>query len=210
MCGSALRSTVTKPRQVAFDSRPEGHSHIFVVSAAGGAPRELTTDNSNDILPRWSADGKFIYFASNRDGAWQTWKVPAAGGQPQQVIMNGGYLAMESPDGKWLYFTKADDSGLWRMPSGGGPDTHILPQPADGFWGYWAVTTSGIYFLDTSQSIWHIQFYEPATGKISTVATLERHPPPYSGITIDRNEDQLLLTDEVNAGSHINLVQNFP
>lgn len=47
-------------QQVAFDSRPEGHSHIFVVSAAGGAPRELTTGNSNDILPRWSADGKFI------------------------------------------------------------------------------------------------------------------------------------------------------
>jgi len=197
-------------QQVAFDSRPEGHSHIFVISAAGGARRELTTGNSNDILPRWSADGKFIYFASNRDDAWQTWKVSAAGGQPQRVTVNGGYLAMESPDEKWIYFTKADASGLWRMPSGGGQDTRILPQPAYGFWGYWAVTNSGIYFLDASQPIWHIQFYEPSSGKISTVATLSRHPPPYSGITIDRNEDQLLLTDEVNAGSHITLVQNFP
>jgi dipeptidyl aminopeptidase/acylaminoacyl peptidase len=197
-------------QQVAFDSRPEGHSHILVVSAAGGAPRKLTTGNSNDILPRWSADGKFIYFASNRGGVWQSWRVLAAGGQPQLVTTNGGYLAMESPDGKWLYFTKDNDSGLWRMPSGGGPETHILPQPADGFWGYWAVTISGIYFLDASQPIWHIQFYEPATGRISTVATLDRHPPPYSGISVDRNEDELLLTDEVNAGSHITLIQNFP
>jgi Tol biopolymer transport system component/DNA-binding winged helix-turn-helix (wHTH) protein len=197
-------------QQVAFDSRPEDHSHIFVVAGAGGAPRELTTGNSNDILPRWSADGKFIYFASNHGGIWQSWKVPVGGGQPQQVTMNGGYLAMESPDGKWLYFTKDNDSGLWKMPSGGGPETHILPQPAGGFWGYWAVTISGIYFLDASQPIWHIQFYEPATGKISTVATLDRHPPPYSGISVDRDEDQLLLTDEVNASSHITLVQNFP
>ncbi|WP_058185966.1 winged helix-turn-helix domain-containing protein [Terracidiphilus gabretensis] len=196
-------------QQVAFDSRPEGHSHILVVPAAGGAPREVTTGNSNDILPRWSADGQFIYFASNRSGVWQTWKVLVAGGQPQQVTTNGGYLAMESPDGKWLYFTKNNDSGLWRMPSGGGPETHILPQPADGFWGYWAVTTSGIYFLDASQPIWRIQFYEPATGRISTVAALDRHPPPYSGISVDRKEDQLLLTDEVNAGSHITLIQNF-
>jgi Tol biopolymer transport system component/DNA-binding winged helix-turn-helix (wHTH) protein len=197
-------------QRVAFDSRPEDHSHIFVVAGAGGAPRELTTGNSNDILPRWSADGKFIYFASNRGGIWQSWKVPVGGGQPQQVTMTGGYLAMESPDGKWLYFTKDNDSGLWKMPSGGGPETHILPQPAGGFWGYWAVTISGIYFLDASQPIWHIQFYEPATGKISTVATLDRHPPPYSGISVDRDEDQLLLTDEVNASSHITLVQNFP
>ena len=85
-----------------------------------------------------------------------------------------------------------------------------MPQPADGFWGYWAVTTSGIYFLDASQPIWRIQFYEPATGRISTVTTLDRHPPPYSGISVDRNEDQLLLTDEVDAGSHITLIQNFP
>jgi Tol biopolymer transport system component/DNA-binding winged helix-turn-helix (wHTH) protein len=197
-------------QQVAYDARPEGHSHIFVVSANSGPSRELTTGNSNDILPRWSADGKFIYFASNRSGTWQSWKVALQGGQPKQVTFNDGYLAMESPDGQWLYYARSSQPGVWRIPVGGGSETRVLPQPPDGFWGYWAVTAHGIYYLDATQPVWRIQLYDPATQKTSLVTTLERHPPPYSGISVDRNEDELLITDEGNASSHITLVQNLP
>jgi Tol biopolymer transport system component/DNA-binding winged helix-turn-helix (wHTH) protein len=203
-------------QQVAFDSRPEGHSHIFVISANGGTARQLTTGNSNDILPRWSADGQSLYFASNRGGSWQTWKVALAGGQPQQVTANGGYLAMESPDGKWVYYTRNDSAGIWRIPAAGesssaGPRTEmrVLPQPPDGYWGYWAVTTRGVYFLDSAQPAWRIQLWDPETQRISTVATLDRRPPPFSGISVDKNGDELLITDEGNASSHITLVQNF-
>lgn len=200
-------------QQVAFDTRPEGHSHIFVVSSNGGTPHELTTGNSNDILPRWSADGQSLYFASNRGGSWQTWKVALAGGQPQQVTANGGYLAMESPDGRWVYFTRNSEPGIWRISAAGqGPraETKILPQPPDGYWGYWAVTQRGIYFLDETQPAWRIQFWDAETQRISAVATLSRRPPPFSGITVDRAGQELLITDEDNASSHITLVQNFP
>lgn len=197
-------------QQVAFDARPEGHSHIFVISTNGGTPRQITSGNSNDILPRWSADGKFLYFASNRTGDWQSWKVPVAGGQPQQVTTTEGYLAMESPDGKWVYYTKGNTSGIWRIPTGGGPEVRIAPQPPDGYWGYWAVTQRGVYFLDAAQPQWRIQLYDPATKRISTVATLDRHPPPFSGISVNDKENELLITDEFNASSHITLVQNFP
>lgn len=197
-------------QEVAFDARPEGHSHIFVISANGGTPRQITSGNSNDILPRWSADGKFLYFASNRSGVWQSWKVPVAGGEPQQVTKTDGYLAMESPDGKWVYYTKSNHPGIWRIPAGGGPEVRIAPQPPDGYWGYWAVTRRGVYFLDGAQPEWRIQLYDPATKRISTVATLERHPPPFSGISVNNKDDELLITDEFNASSHITLVQNFP
>jgi len=202
-------------QQVAFDSRPEGHSHIFVVSANGGTARQLTTGNSNDILPRWSADGQSLYFASNRSGDWQTWKVALAGGQPQQVTIKDGYLAMESPDGQWVYYTKTSEPGIWRMPTvqnshaASHTETRVLPQPPDGYWGYWAVTTRGVYFLDGTQSTWRIQLWDPATQRISTVATLDRRPPPFSGISLDKNGEELLITDEGNASSHITLVQNF-
>ena len=197
-------------QSVAFDARPEGHSHIFVIAANGVAPRELTTGNANDILPRWSADGRFLYFASNRSGNWQTWKIALAGGQPQQVTATNGYLAMESPDGRWVYFTKTSEPGIWRMPTGGGAEARVLPQPPDGYWGYWAVTARGIYFLDSTQPKWRIQLYEPETQRISTVAVLDRRPPPFSGISVDPRGEELLITDEVNASSHITLVENFP
>ena len=197
-------------QMVAFDARPEDHSHIFVVSANGGTPRAVTQGNSNDILPRWSADGKSLYFASNRNGSWQTWKVATAGGAPVQVTTTTGFLAMESLDGQWIYFTRTSEPGIWRMPVGGGPETRILPQPPDGYWGYWAVTARGIYFLDSTQPEWRIQLYDPATGRITTEAALDRHPPPFSGISVDAAGDELLITDEINASSHITLVQNFP
>lgn len=199
-------------QQVAFDARPEGHSHIFVVSANGGTPRELTTGNSNDILPRWSADGQSLYFASNRGGEWQTWKIALANGRPQQITTAHGYLAMESPDGRWIYFTKNDEPGIWRIPAtSAGPktETRVLPQPADGYWGYWAVTARGIYFLNATQPVWNIQLWDPRTHRISTIVALDRHSPPFSGISVAKDGDELLITDKDNASSHITLVQNF-
>src|SRR4029077_7565161 len=37
-------------RQLVFDSRPAGLSSIYVISAAGGSPRRLTDENSEDVL----------------------------------------------------------------------------------------------------------------------------------------------------------------
>jgi Tol biopolymer transport system component/DNA-binding winged helix-turn-helix (wHTH) protein len=196
-------------QQIAFDSRPEGHSHIFVVAAAGGTPRQLTSGSSNDILPRWSADGQSVYFASNRSGTWQSWKIALHGDKPHQVTANGGYVAMESSDRRWIYYTKVDSSGIWRIPVDGGPEVSVLPQPQSGYWGYWTVARRGIYFLDFQQPAPRILLYDPETGKTTPVATLDRRPPPFSGVSVNRNEDELLITDEVNAGSHIILVENF-
>jgi Tol biopolymer transport system component len=196
-------------QEVAFDGRPAGHSHIFVVSAAGGSPREITSGESNDILPRWSADGQFVYFASNRSGAWQAWKISARGGQPRQVTTNGAFVAIESPDGRWVYYTKSDLDGIWRIPASGGPEERILAQPPAGYWGYWCVAARGIYLFDTELSKPRIVLYDPVTKKITRVATLDRYPPPYSGLTVNRGEDELLITDEHDAGSHITLVENF-
>ena len=44
--------------QIAFDSRFEGHSDIFVISANGGSPRRLTTEGYDNMMPSWSRDGQ--------------------------------------------------------------------------------------------------------------------------------------------------------
>lgn len=196
--------------QIAFDSRIDGHSHIFLMPAAGGSPRQLTFGDSNDIVPRWSVDGKSLFFASNRSGGWQSWKLSLPAGQLERVTTNGGYVAMESPDRRWIYFTKSDMSGLWRIPAGGGSEARVLSQPRGGYWGYWFVARRGIYVLDSDPPKPHIVFYDFATEKTATIATLDRYPPPYAGISVDENEKELLITDERNVGSHITLVENYP
>lgn len=207
---SGSPSWAAHSNRIAFDSRPDGHSHIFVTDAAGGTPRRLTAGEFNDILPRWSADDSTIYFRSNRGGRWQVWKVPSAGGTPQPVTNGEAIVAMESPDSKWLYFTKAEEQGIWRMPVEGGQEEQILRQPAAGFWGYWSVTERGIYYLDASQKVASIHLYQPVTKKDSRIAVLEHRPPIYSGITVSRDEQKLYMTDERNVGSHITLVEDLP
>lgn len=195
--------------QLAFDCRRNGHSHIFVMAVSGGTPRQLTFGDVNDIVPRWSIDGKFLYFRSNRGGRWQLWKLPATGGAAQPVTREDGFVGQESPDGKWLYFARGGENGIWRMPIAGGEEVRILDQPAAGYWGYWAVSSAGIYFLDQSRSTSApaISVYDPATQKITPFARLDRLPPLYSGISLIPGKRELLMDDKQDAGSHIAMTQ---
>src|SRR6266853_595021 len=49
-------------------------------------------------LPRWSKDGRWIYFSSNTSGSTQLWKIPREGGVPVQITRGGGFAALESAD----------------------------------------------------------------------------------------------------------------
>ncbi len=116
-------------RSIAFGLRVGGIQHIFVANANGGIPRKLMTDPAGDSTwPHWSRDGQSIYFRSKRGGTSQIWKMPATGGDAVQITPNGHErdLPQESPDGKSLYYVKADrypdQCSVWRMPAGGGGD----------------------------------------------------------------------------------------
>lgn len=192
---------------ILFDARIYGHAHIFVVPANGGSPKQITFGDVNDIVPRWSADGRSVYFRSNRGGRWQLWKLPLSGGVPQPVTSDDGIVAQESPDGKWLYFARGDENGIWRMPTAGGDAVRILDQPMNGYWAYWAVGRGGIYFLDQKQSTPWISVYDPATQKITGFIKLNRLPPTYSGLSMIRDGRDFLISDKFDAGSHITVAQ---
>ena len=49
-----------------------GYSHIFLVSAEGGTPRQLTTGDFNHRGPlSWTPDSKHILFSANRNKDWE-------------------------------------------------------------------------------------------------------------------------------------------
>ena len=55
--------------QIAFEAAIDGNTDVYVVGRDGGHLRRLTTEPSMDGVPTWSADGRWIYFASTRAGA---------------------------------------------------------------------------------------------------------------------------------------------
>ena len=58
---------------------------LIDLTAKEPAPRRLTQNPANDSTPRWSPDGKQIYFLSSRSGSTQVWRLPLTGGEPTQV-----------------------------------------------------------------------------------------------------------------------------
>jgi Tol biopolymer transport system component len=80
---------------------------IWLVPAAGGAPRQITSAGSND-RPRWSPDGRQIAFISTREGGPQIWLLDlASGGEARKItsISTGAGGHAWSPDGKSFVFS---------------------------------------------------------------------------------------------------------
>ena len=65
-----------------LSQRPRGQAEAYLVSAAGGNPRNLTSHPSLEIVAELSPDGRWIYFQSNRAEGNSIWKVPSSGGDP--------------------------------------------------------------------------------------------------------------------------------
>ena len=200
-------------KQIAFDSRVRGHADIYVVGLNGADPRRVTDDGYDDMIPSWSADGRWIYYTSNRSGDKQIWKVPSEGGQAVQVTQKGGISALESPDGKALYYvTPEDTSQVWQKDLPAGNEYRLAGMPAifdDAL--TWEVKNDGIYFaagdpFNAAQPL-ILQFFDFKTKKVRTVTTLG--PLGGFGIAIGRDGRTVLYSQEDQGGVNIMLVENF-
>ena len=217
-----LNKAVGSPRwspngqQIAFDVHGEDNGDIYVISAEGGLPHPVVADDSEDVLPAWSADGRWIYFVSNRTGGSELWKVPAVGGEALQVTRHGGGFAFESPDGKYVYYVKdlyyAKDSapGIWRVPADGGDETLVLDSYKPENFGDWTVVSDGIYFVnpDARDGV-AIEFFNFATKRVKQVAGLGKIDILFSGIAISPDRRHILYTQSDQSGGDIMLVENF-
>lgn len=85
----------------------ENPKQIYVVDLAGGTPRQLTTQGSDNERPRWLPDSSRIAFLSNRSGSLQVWTMRADGAEPRQItsVSTGAGGLLVSSDGKKLLFT---------------------------------------------------------------------------------------------------------
>ncbi len=186
-----------------FDSRPDGSEDIFVIPAGGGPFRKVTSENSNEVTPSFSADGKSIYFASDRAGAWQVWKQSVEGGAARQITSNGGFAPQESADGKWLYYAKSGSSGLFRIPVAGGEETNVLASLPPALWGGWALTEGRVIFAALPAEL---KVMDLATAKTRTIGSLTFAPAQWDGsVAISPDGRYALVTELERQGSEIHL-----
>ncbi|MFB6231036.1 MAG: DPP IV N-terminal domain-containing protein [Salinibacter sp.] len=115
--GPEIRSIAWSPTgaRLCFVAREDGKSDLYMVSASDGSSSRLTQTDSEDLIPRWSQDGRWIYFISNRTGQWEAWRVRTSpkARSVQQVTTGGAVAAQESATGSTLYFVRPDTTGIW-------------------------------------------------------------------------------------------------
>jgi dipeptidyl aminopeptidase/acylaminoacyl peptidase len=165
-------------QRIAVHSNLEGQFDIFVIPASGGKPRNMTSHPSNDHVPSFSRDGQWIYFASNRTGAdnYQVWKIPASGGNADQLTIAGGFRPIESVDGH-VYYTQSAGliAPLWCMPTSGGEPEKVLDGVISSAF---AVVDKGIYYVDRYAAETRLQFFRLRDRKIFDRRSQPRRDSP--------------------------------
>ncbi|MGH9803184.1 MAG: TolB family protein, partial [Blastocatellia bacterium] len=178
-------------RQLAFQLRLGDKASICVMNAEGGQKVRLSDGTANDTYPLWSHDGKWIYFRSDRTGTRELWKMPATGGEPVSVLKRATFKYVESWDGKYLIYSKAQMSpGLWRLDLATGEESFLTKVHNAGYWWSWDVSRRGIYFATCETPLRSmVEFYDFATGKVSLVAKLQTpFPSPLPGLAVSPDE----------------------
>ena len=139
-----LRDVMVSPdgQQVLFCYKGD----IYKVSTKGGTAVQLTTHDSYECSPVWSADGKQIAFASDRHGNLDIFTMSADGGSATRLTCNSVAEVPQafSPDGKWVLFGAAiqDPAAsvmfpdntlpeLYKVPAKGGRTLQVLGTPAE-------------------------------------------------------------------------------
>jgi tricorn protease len=78
------------------------YGDIWIANVDGTGARRLTSNIARDIAPRFSPDGEWVAFSSNRFGNNDVFLIPVSGGEPSQLTFHSGndVVAGWTPDGQ--------------------------------------------------------------------------------------------------------------
>jgi Tol biopolymer transport system component len=195
-------------RWIAFDTRrQDGHTEVYVMDAAGSAPRRITFGPSNDAVPFWSRDGKWLYFRSDRTGREEIWRVPFAGGPGEQLTRNGGWTAYESADGRTLFYTKGGGGSepVFARLLAGGEERQVLPfVTARAF----VPVAEGIYYIGSQSGEYYpLEFFEFSSNRSRLLTKIDGHVG--MGLSVSPDRKTILFTKSVSNDSHLMMIENF-
>jgi dipeptidyl aminopeptidase/acylaminoacyl peptidase len=159
------------------------HSSIWVVPAAGGAPRAVTSPTESSSQPRWSPDGRTLAFISNREQGAQIWLLALDGADEARRLTDvpGGVTGppVWSPDGRRITFTArvSAEPGVPGAPRVIRKLRYLLNGDGyigDGFWHVFTVATEGTHpAVQLTSREWHhfAPAWSPDGARIACIST---------------------------------------
>ena len=181
---------------IAFTGQYDGDEQVYVVSASGGEPKQLTFyPAKGPLTPRWgydnqvygwTNDGKSVVFKSQRD-SWtlpvaRLYTVPATGGPATALPMPEAGSGAFSPDGSKMVYSPQSRDFRTEKRYGGGQANQLYifdlktmdakkisdnPRPSrDPMW-----IGNTIYFNSDRDGHFNLYAYDVAGGRITPVTT---------------------------------------
>jgi tricorn protease len=88
---------------------------IWTANEDGTGVLRVTDHKAREVYPRFSPDGKWIAFSSNREGNYDVYVIAAAGGRPKQLTFHSAddTVVGWTPDGKSVIFTSSRNKGVF-------------------------------------------------------------------------------------------------
>lgn len=193
-----IKIDTTEGTWMGVDVSPDGKTVVFdllgdlyLLPIGGGAARALTSGAAWDMQPRFSPDGKWIAFVSDRDGMDNLWLIGVDGKNARAVTQekeNEMSSPVWTPDGNYLairkHFVTSRSIGsgeIWLYHRSGGSGLMMTPRPTpqkdlgepafspDGNYLYYSLDiTPGPAFeynKDPHDTIYAIRRLERATGR---------------------------------------------
>jgi Tol biopolymer transport system component/DNA-binding winged helix-turn-helix (wHTH) protein len=201
-------------RYIAFDFRRLQHSEIDILDTLTGRIDTIAAfPTADNVIPSWSRDGHWVYFASNLRNGFQIWRVAINDGvaqpkSPIQITWNGGYTAFESMDGREVLYTKTNQPGIWATTLENGHERAVWRGPGPDYWSNWAVTKDGIFLLAPEAGAPpEIELLELKTGRVWHIARLAK--PSFYGFTVSPDERSLIYSQFDRTDRSILLARNF-
>jgi len=192
-------------RHLVFDVRASGNAELYSVNLEGGPPKKLVTGTASAANPFWSADGRSIYFNTERPDA--IWKAPAEGGAAVRVTGEGRFVPQESADGTRVFFYRAvgDQHQVWSASADGTDERPVTGMPGDL---NWELARTGIYFINGPSRHAFLAYFDFVTGHIRKVADLPSLPM-VGRPTISSDGRTLLFNGIEQPESDIVLIDGF-
>ena len=123
--------------KLVYASRTGEYWDIWITNPDGSENRQLTADAFIDREPSVSADGRYIFFQSNRAGNRNIWRMDIDGTDAKQLTQ-GNFVdsnPVGSADGASVFFTseRTGKSTIWKVGVDGGRPVQVTDQIAHAF-----------------------------------------------------------------------------
>jgi Tol biopolymer transport system component len=106
-------------REVLYPAVEADNVDIFAVDLSSGMRRRLTSDPGDDFHPSASADGRWVAFATDREGRSSTWIMQIDGSRPRRLTQGVDSRPALSPDARWVVVQRngvdSAPSTMWRV-----------------------------------------------------------------------------------------------